>query len=140
MGQVSTNDVNQAFGMLAEEDEVLSGPVLTDRQSQQFAELAQISDTEEKAAKTSEMINELLEQVAEGDRRLKEIFDQAGLDTELMHRFLGGERVAPESKKQIDAEMEQFRNAVVEAVTDEANRLAGSSTMSTAPKLGRVRV
>ena len=68
MAQMKGKDVTQALGMISEDD-VAAGPVLTDEQARLFSELAQISDPEEKATKTSAKLESLAVDLEEIERQ-----------------------------------------------------------------------
>lgn len=141
MAQMQGRDVQKAIGMIGEED-VLSGDVLTDEQARHFSELAAISDPEEKAAKTSETISRLLQEVEESNRRREALYEQVGVKPEQVEKFLQGERLSGESRREIDQSTRDFQQQVMQAINDEATRLAGASAPSKAklPRMGRLRV
>lgn len=139
MANLSNNDVSQALAGFSEDD-VLSGPVLTDEQARLFSEIAATSDAEEKAAKTSETIEKMLAEVEEGTRRMREIYEKAGVDPDQIGQLLGSERLSGDARREFDKASQDFQQQVMQAVNDEASRLSGGLKKPMTPRMGRLRV
>ncbi|MEM1304251.1 MAG: hypothetical protein AAGG46_05110 [Planctomycetota bacterium] len=136
---MSGHDVNKALAMIADEQGD-AGPAITAEQARHFSEIAAIDDTEKKATAVTQTIDRLLAEVEEGDRRLKSMFESVGVEPEMVERFLDGDRISPESRRELDEQAKQFQSEVMQAVNDEARQLAGPAKTSKAPRLGRMRV
>jgi len=139
MAEMSGQDVKNALAMIAGE-QTDAGPTITDEQARAFSDIAAISDTEEKAAAVTQASDRLLADVEAGDRQMKAIFENAGVEPEMIDTFLSGDRLSGESRRELDEHAKQFQNEVMQAVNDEARQLAGPAKKSTAPKLGRMRI
>jgi histone H3/H4 len=145
MAQLPEEEVKKGLEVLEQAAGAASGePVITREQLERIRSIDKETDPVVKAQKTTEMMDSLLKEFEEGTVRLKELLKEAGLDEGAAVRFLEGDRVSQDARRDMKAAVERQVADVKSAAEAEARHALGAghgaAEGSTPPPKGYIPV
>jgi hypothetical protein len=108
--------------------------MVTPEQVEKIRSLDQETDPVVKARKTVEMVESMLREYDEGTARLKELLQEAGLEEGAAEKFLEGDRVSQDARRDIRAAVDRQVSDIRDEATQEARRALGEEPSSEGPR------
>jgi hypothetical protein len=109
-------------------------PVITPEQVERIRSIDKETDPVVKARKTMEMVDSLIKEYDEGTTRLKDLLKEAGLEEGAAARFLEGDRMGEDAKRDLRAAVERQVADVKNEAEGEARRTLGDAPSPEGPR------
>jgi hypothetical protein len=142
MAQVSEQAVKQALSQLGEAGD--GQPLLRPEQVDAITAIGRESDPAKKAQMATTIMSRLLEEAAASQRKLEQLCSQNGIKGENVKSFLGGERVAGDARREVDAATGQFESEITRELDSQAQQAIGGGARASGgmprPRAGRIPV